>query len=367
MLHERKDLSQILVLIPALDPDEKMIRYVRNLEQEGFSHILLVDDGSGKEHQKYFEELAEDEQVQVLHHDKNHGKGRALKNGFLWCMKNFAECAGVVTADCDGQHGAEDTRKVAEALSTYPREWILGSRDFSREQVPWKSRCGNRITTAVFALLYGRWISDTQTGLRGIGRSYLRELGGLAGDRYEYEIQMLIYGARHGVTFRNVTIETIYINDNESSHFHPFRDSVKIYRVILGTFFRYLLSSLSASLIDIGLFTVFNGWLFSGMELKWNILCATVSARIISSLYNFSVNRKLVFAASGNVMRMMFGYYTLVVIQMGCSAGLVYLLTRCLGGWSVPSKIIVDSLLFLVSYQIQQRWIFGRDSGEVKK
>lgn len=363
MANNEKDISRVLVLIPALDPDEKMVRYVRNLEQEGFTHILLVDDGSSKQYQRYFEELEADDQVQVLHHEKNQGKGSALKNGFRWCLEHFPEAAGVVTADCDGQHGAVDTRRVAMELMEYPEAWILGSRDFQQEQVPWKSRFGNRITTAVFALFYGKWLPDTQTGLRGIGRDYLKVLSELVGERYEYEIRMLIYGARNNVKFRKVTIETIYINDNETSHFHPFRDSVKIYRVILGTFFRYLLSSLSASLIDLGIFAVCSQLLFSGWELGRNVFCATVIARIMSSLYNFSVNRRLVFGASGNITGMMLGYYILVVLQMGCSAAFVYILTKCLGGWSVPVKILVDSCLFLVSYQIQQRWIF-RDQKE---
>ena len=358
MTNDQKDISRVLVLIPALDPDEKMVQYVRNLEQEGFTHILLVDDGSSQQHQRYFEELEADDQIRVIHHEKNEGKGSALKNGFRWCLEHFPEAAGVVTADCDGQHGAVDTRRVAMELLEHPKDWILGTRNFDREQVPWKSRYGNRITTAVFALFYGKWLQDTQTGLRGIGTDYLRALCELPGERYEYEIQMLIYGARDPVEFREVTIETIYINDNEMSHFHPFCDSIKIYRVILGTFFRYMMSSLSASLIDLGIFTVCSGLLFSGWELGSNVCCSTVIARVISSLYNFSVNRRLVFAASGNIIGMMLGYYILVVLQMGCSAAFVYILTKCLGGWSVPVKILVDSCLFLVSYQIQQRWIF---------
>ena len=182
---------------------------------------------------------------------------------------------------------------------------------------------------------------------------------GLDGERYEYEIRMLIYAARHRIPFREVTIDTIYINDNETSHFRPFHDSVKIYRVILGNFLKYTLSSLSASLVDI--FALFQVWLLSGLELKWNVLLSTIVARAVSSLYNFLVNRAIVFRASGSLARMAAGYYALVMVQMGCSAGLVYLLTRLAGGYAVPVKILVDTLLFLISYQIQHRWIFRGD------
>lgn len=357
----KHEFSDILVLIPAYDPDEKMISYVRNLEQEGFEHILLVDDGSRLECKWCFEELEADEQVNVVHHPVNCGKGRALKNGFGWVLEHMPDCVGVVTADCDGQHSPKDAAKTARALIAHPDELILGTRDFKQEQVPFKSRYGNRITTAVFALFYGKWLNDTQTGLRGVGRSHLEEMCGLDGERYEYEIRMLIYAARNRIPFREVTIDTIYINDNETSHFRPFHDSVKIYRVILGSFLKYTLSSLSASLVDMGIFALFQMWLFSGLELKWNVLLSTIVARVFSSLYNFSVNRSFVFRASGSLVRMAAGYYTLVVVQMGCSAGLVYLLTKLAGGYAVPVKILVDTFLFLISYQIQHRRIFRGD------
>ena len=357
----KHEFSDILVLIPAYDPDEKMISYVRNLEQEGFERILLVDDGSRQECRWCFEKLEADEQVTILRHSVNCGKGRALKDGFRWALEHMPECVGVVTADCDGQHSPEDTVKTARALIDDPQELILGTRDFKQEQVPSKSRYGNRITTAVFALFYGKWLNDTQTGLRGVGRTHLEEMCRLDGERYEYEIRMLIYAARHRIPFREVTIDTIYINDNETSHFRPFHDSVKIYRVILGNFLKYTLSSLSASLVDMGIFALFQVWLLSGLELKWNVLLSTNVARAVSSLYNFLVNRAIVFRASGSLARMAAGYYALVMVQMGCSAGLVYLLTRLAGGYAVPVKILVDTLLFLISYQIQHRWIFRGD------
>ncbi len=357
----KHEFSDILVLIPAYDPDEKMISYVRNLEQEGFEHILLVDDGSRQECQWCFKELEGDEQVTILRHPVNCGKGRALKDGFRWALEHMPDCVGGVTADCDGQHSPKDTAKTARALIAHPDELILGTRDFKQEQVPFKSRYGNRITTAVFALFYGKWLNDTQTGLRGVGRTHLEAMCGLDGERYEYEIRMLIYAARHRIPFREVTIDTIYINDNETSHFRPFHDSVKIYRVILGNFLKYTLSSLSASLVDMGIFALFQVWLLSGLELKWNVLLSTIVARAVSSLYNFLVNRAIVFRASGSLARMAAGYYALVMVQMGCSAGLVYLLTRLAGGYAVPVKILVDTLLFLISYQIQHRWIFRGD------
>mgnify|MGYP004653765527 FL=1 len=351
--------KHILVVIPAWEPDEKMVSYVRELEQRGFENILLVDDGSTGESRRYFEILSGDSAVHVLHHEVNRGKGRSLRDGFEWCLKNMKDCRGVITADCDGQHSASDTEKMAKALILHPGEMILGTRKFDGEQVPWKSRFGNRITSFVFAVFCGKWLNDTQTGLRGIDAGLLPELCKLPGDRYEYEIRMLIFAVHKKVKFHELAIETIYLDDNRQSHFRPLQDSARIYGVIFGTFFKYLLSSLSASLIDLGIFSLLNIWLLKGCTLAENVAVSTISARIVSSLYNFSVNRKLVFRSRKNIGKAMAGYYLLAVIQMGCSAGLVYLLTKFTGQKAVLVKIIVDVFLFMISYHIQRRIIFS--------
>ena len=122
----------------------------------------------------------------------NQGKGRALKTAFSCLLNEYKpeEISGVVTVDADGQHSPEDPKRVAEALLE-EEALILGTRNFSKD-TPFKSRYGNHITTAVFALLYGKKIRYTQTGLRGIPYGFLAECLRLEGERFEYEIKMLI-------------------------------------------------------------------------------------------------------------------------------------------------------------------------------
>ncbi len=363
---QKKDglsMNNMLVLIPTLNPDEKLTKYVKELVQIGFHQILVVDDGSKEECQSIFQEVERLQEVTVVHHPENKGKGRGLKTGFSWCMENFEKCYGkkchgIITADSDGQHSPKDTKKVALALTESNSDIVLGTRDFNEKQVPFKSRYGNKITTLVFAALYGRMIHDTQTGLRGISMNLLQELCELSGERFEYEIRMLIFAARKKLPCKEVLIETIYIDENKETHFHPIKDSAKIYGVIFGAFFKYLLSSLSASLLDMGLFSVFHLWVLGGLKLGMNVLWSTILARIASSIYNFSVNRKVVFGAKGSFWKQLILYYALVVIQMGASAGLVYVFTSLISGYAILVKMVVDTCLFLISYQIQQRFIF---------
>ncbi len=360
MENDRKILNNVVVLIPSLDPDEKLIQYVHKLTCNQWRQIVIVNDGSASEKGHIFEQLHQLQGVTVITHDINKGKGRALKTGFDYCMQNYRDCIGIVTADSDGQHSVKDVIKTAEQLVSTPDSMILGTRDFNQDNVPGRSRFGNKTTTVVFQLLYGKRIHDTQTGLRGIGMEQMRELSTVKGDRFEYEIRMLISTAQEKREIVEVPIETIYLDDNASSHFHPIKDSLRIYGVMFACFMAYLISSLSAALIDMIVFVLLNGWIFTMLPDNKNIAFATFGARVVSSAFNFIMNHKVVFGSNQSMKDTAFKYYGLVIIQMCCSAGLVILFTHIVFWNTILIKVIVDSILFLVSYQIQQHFVFDR-------
>lgn len=241
------------VLIPTYNPTERIIEVVRSLISAGFERLIIVDDGSRPECSPIFAALAEMPQCTLLHHDVNRGKGRGLKTGFAYILEHMPECCGVVTTDDDGQHSPEDILRCAEKMEQSGRA-VLGARDFTGDDVPPRSRFGNNCTRFVFRALCGIRITDTQTGLRALPISYLPALAKLSGERFEYETNMLLEMKRLGLPFDEVRIQTIYNDKNSGSHFHPLRDSIKIYVVI----FRFMLSSGICSLIDIGLFTLIN-------------------------------------------------------------------------------------------------------------
>lgn len=351
---------QFIVVIPSYQPEGLLIQYVRELKEAGIKRILLVDDGSGEEYRAIFDDCEKESGVTVLRHDTNCGKGKALKTGFTWCLESEDDFLGIVTADSDGQHRTDDILKIIDELAKDQTQLVLGVRDFTGKHVPSKSRFGNLLTIKMFHLLHGKRVSDTQTGLRGIGKELLPTVASLPGQRFEYEMGMLIYAARHNVPILEVPIETIYERNNEGTHFRPIVDSIKIYGLLFTGFLRYLISSLSASILDIGCFTILNLFIFRSASLGVNVYASTILARIISSFYNFLVNRKVVFGASeGNIAKQAIKYYTLAVCQLLCSAGLVYLLTKSLHLNATIVKIVVDTVLFFVSFQIQNRLIFN--------
>ncbi len=353
-----------LIVIPALNPKSDLIKYVDTLLEHGYPRILVVDDGSRDDCRYIFDEISEKSGCKVIRHPVNLGKGKALKDAMSYFLDEYPahnhqmdRPYGIITVDSDGQHIVEDVNKVAAAMSQNPDSLILGARDFDLETVPWKSSFGNKCTVVALKLFIGGNISDTQTGLRGIPDKLIERFSTLSGDRFEYETVMLIDAIRTGASIIEVPIRTVYINENSETHFHPIKDSFKIYRVILGTFFKYILSSLSSFLVDYGIFCGLIAALGrTEMTQTRSVWISTVVARIISSLFNYTVNKKLVFKSRRGPVTL-FQYYALCVIQMGASAGLVSLIG--LSAFPVQlAKIIVDTLLFIISYRLQNRFIF---------
>ena len=364
------DLSKVSVVLPSLDPDEKLTAVIDGLLEYGFQDIILVNDGSREEKLHYFTDAAAAHpEITLLTHEVNRGKGAALKTAFSWFLANRPQGLGVVTVDGDNQHHPEDTRACAIHMLETGRV-TLGCRDFSLPDVPPRSRFGNRTTSLVFKLFCGITLSDTQTGLRAIPRSAVETFTQVYGDRFEYETNMLLAMKTAGIPFDEVKIRTVYIEENKSSHFHWLRDSWRIYKLILAHFFRYTLSSLVCAgvdtvsywLLSLGLSGVLSGFALTA--------AAGAAARIISSLVNFFLNKNMVFRTKVSTGRALIRYYALAIPQMGAQILLtqgIYTLFRVsdhAGGIRTLWYVVVMVVLYFISYTIQQRWVFAPQKSE---
>lgn len=365
---EKHAAEQAVILIPSLEPDDRLPAYIQKLKEGGFAHIVVVDDGSGPSYQPVFEQAEKVKDTIVLHHEINRGKGVALKTGYRYIIENLPDISGVITADADGQHTVRDCLHLAEELITGKRALYLGSRDFNLENIPPKSRKGNKITSAVFKLLYGQYLPDTQTGLRAFRKEELPFMTGVDGERYEYEMKVLIACSRSGIPMIPVTIETIYENDNAGTHFHPVRDSWRIYKVILGSFFRFMSVSLVCFLIDQILALVLRKWILPPAGLTrgtmMNLQVSGWSARLFSSVINFMLNKNLVFQMKGKAGKPALRYALLCIAVITISNAGVWMLGQ-IGMADWIAKILMDTMLYFLSYQAQERWVFkeGRADG----
>lgn len=364
--------NQTAVVIPAYKPDDRLPPYVQALLDAGIGKIVIVDDGSGQDYRDLFARIPAHKSVHVISYEPNGGKGVALRRGMSYVLQECPQQQYVVTADSDGQHTVKDVLRMAEAMAGDSTGLLLGSRDFTQPDVPFKSRNGNRITSTVFKLLYGQWVSDTQTGLRGFARELLPMMTAVKGDRYEYEMNVLIECAHRKVPMRTLPIQTVYENNNEGSHFRAVRDSARIYGVILAGFLRFISASLLSFLVDYALYLLFNNVLrraAPGLESQFHFLVlqfvprialATVAARVLSGVFNFAVNRKFVFQDQSSVKRSFPRYLVVFFLNMALSAALTSSLHLWFGFSDNLIKIPVDILLFFLSYTLQQRWVFSK-------
>ena len=353
------------VLIPAYKPPEAFLDYAMALRAAGIRDILVVDDGSGEQYAPLFDRLRQLDGCEVIGYPANRGKGSAIKYGFAHLRRTRPQCQVVVTADCDGQHTAEDVLRVAQEAAEHPGQLVLGVRNFARTAdgtpVPLRSRLGNFCSTVVFWLLFHFWLPDTQTGLRGFSASLLEAFGTVPGSRYEYETEVLTFCMRAHIPLRTLPITTVYENRNAASHFHPLRDSMRIMAVMLRDFGRFLLSSLGSAVVDVLL-----AWflmdalrpLLPGENFA-RIAAATIGARLVSMLVNYTLNRKLVFRQQKQNRTSFVRYLLLCVCIMLLSSGFVYLTARYWMWNEKAAKLVGDCLLFLLGYQIQKVWVFA--------
>jgi len=342
------------IVIPAYEPNDNLLKLILDIKENSNYEIILIDDGSSIQCKPIFH-LARNKGCIVLTHTSNQGKGAALKTAFSYLLQNLEE-DGVICADCDGQHTWNDIKKIAEAIPFHKTSIILGSREFIGK-IPIRSLIGNKITRGIFSLVSGCKVPDTQTGLRGFSSQMLTWLVQLKGNHYEYEMNQLLEAKSVGYQLYSVPIQTIYENNNESSHFRPIRDSIRIYFPIL----KFSLSSMSCGIIDFVLLFFLN-------SLTNNLFLSVVIARVISSLFNYLLNKNIVFNSKDQLHRFVFvKYYILVICILICNYLLLSFFVNVMNLSLVSGKLLTECILFAFSYFIQQRFIFGYHKLEIPR
>ncbi|HEX2549384.1 MAG TPA: bifunctional glycosyltransferase family 2/GtrA family protein, partial [Gammaproteobacteria bacterium] len=311
-------------------------------------HIIIVNDGSTGKSRDIIEEVSSYPNVTIIHHAVNMGKGQALKTAFQHYLAHFSDqSAGVVTADADGQHSPDDIQKIAASLPQANNGILLGSRQFDTK-TPLRSRLGNSISAKIFQLIMRKSLRDTQTGLRGISRSLIKNLSEISGSCYEYELNMLVYAIKNKITITEIPIKTIYLDDNKSSHFNPLIDSLKVYFV----FFRYILGSLSSAGVDFLFFTLF--YFFTH-----HLFFSVAGSRVISGTFNFILCKSIIFKSKDNFMPEFIKYISLAVFSMLLSYVLIDALTKNHLLNVYYGKLIADVCIFMMNFTIQRLFIFS--------
>lgn len=332
-----------IVLIPSYEPDDKLIELIDKLIKEDVS-IIVIDDGSGENYKNIFEQIIN--KVKFISYAQNRGKGYALKTGLKYIKDNFKEEYIVVTMDSDGQHRVEDAMKLCGYIEQNPQKLVLGKRPRGKN-TPLRSKIGNGITKVIYRMSTGVKIYDTQTGLRAFSNVLIDRLIEIEGDRYEYEMNVLLVLPKEGVDIKEIEIKTIYIDNNSKSHFNTFKDSIRIYKQII----KFSLASLSSFVIDYISYTLLT-------LLTQNIVLSNIVARVISGTANFTMNKKLVFKHKGSTYKSASQYFLLAITILALNTSILYVFVNICGWNAYASKILVETVLFIFSWIVQNRIIF---------
>lgn len=333
-----------IALIPAYEPDKKLIELSKELCDKDFS-CIIVDDGSGENYENIFNQCKN--YAHIISYQKNIGKGYALKTGLNYIRNKFTDYV-VVTVDSDGQHKIEDAEKLAVYAMNNKSTLLLGMRKRSKE-TPLRSRIGNSLTRIIYRLSTHLDIYDTQTGLRAFSENLVEEMLKIDGNKYEYEMNVLLNFARNNIEIKEIEIQTIYIENNKSSHFNVIKDSIKIYKEII----KFSLSSISSFTIDYVLYSIF-AILFN------NVILSNILARIISSNYNFFINKFIVFKSDKSIVKSYISYFLLVIIMLVLNTIILNFLVNFMGINKYVAKVITEVTLFTVNWLVQKKIVFKK-------
>lgn len=343
----------VTVVIPAYRPNHALTEVVSALLERGIGSIIVIDDGSGPDFLAIFDQLALRQEVHIMRHGVNLGKGAALKTAINQVLAFQPDSIGAVTADADGQHDPDDIVRVCHRFLESPGALVLGVRAFQGHdpeiKIPLRSRIGNSLTRRVMHLVLGQKLTDTQTGLRAIPRAMLPGLLRLTTTGYEFELEMLISAKHQSIPVVEQPIRTIYEPGNPASHFQPWRDSMRIYFVLL----RFSMISLVTALIDnVTFYLVFHG--------LGNIALAQIAARTAAVAFNYRAVRHAVFFSEQKHSVVLPPYLALVAVNALLSYTGIRLLSYYTPLSVLQSKILTESLLFLINFTIQRDFIFTR-------
>lgn len=327
------------IIIPAYNPDYHLINLVKKLKKY---NIIIVDDGSKSK--EIFKSL---NNITILKHEVNKGKGQAMKTAMEYVYKNTKE-EGIIFVDADGQHKPKDIEKIINIFNRNKDSIILGIRQFDKE-VPFKSRMGNKITKYLFRLFTGKNIQDTQTGLRALNTKYIPFLLKIEGNRYEYEMNMLLEIVSNKINIIEVPIETVYEDKkNSTSHFKVIKDSFLIYK----KFLKFILSGLICFIIDYLSFIILIKLL---KQNPTNIFISNIIARFISATINYNINKKIVFKSNKKSV------YEYIMLSLGIILINSLILNIFISKMNINiyiAKILIELILFIINFIIQNNIIF---------
>jgi glycosyltransferase involved in cell wall biosynthesis len=217
--------ERVAVLIPALNAARTLTDVVVEARRR-LEPVIVIDDGSTDG----TGDAARAAGATVLRHEKNRGKGGALKTGFAWALEHGFD--GVITLDADGQHLASEIPKFLAERAAGGADLIIGGRSHLFGGMLPRRRMANRFSAASIAFASGTPITDSQSGFRFYSANLLRNLA-LRTDGFDLESEVIVRAGRRGYRIVTIPIELGFVNGISTSHYKPLKDTLRIAWTVL--------------------------------------------------------------------------------------------------------------------------------------
>lgn len=217
-------MSRVCIVVPAYNEEKRIGEVLSGTDGLGLE-VLVVDDGSSDGTAR----VARAHSCHLLSHEKNQGKGAAIRTAIPWILERGFDAA--VFLDADGQHLATEVTRFVEEFERSGADLIVGTRMHENSAMPLVRKFSNRISSGLVSLLAGTRVTDSQSGFRLLSARLLRRIASSGGKGFDLESEMIIDAVRGGMRYAEVPISCIY--KDEKSHYRPVRDSAQFLALVV--------------------------------------------------------------------------------------------------------------------------------------
>jgi len=151
-------MKKAFAIIPAYNEEKNVREVVLRLKKIPGIEPVVVDDGSTDSTAEVAKKLG----VVVIRHEKNRGKGEAIRTGLGYALGE-GDADYVVTIDADMQYPPEEVAKLLKKLEDGKVDFVSGFRN--PKEIPYANRFGNFVWKIFFNFLFKANFKDTNCGL----------------------------------------------------------------------------------------------------------------------------------------------------------------------------------------------------------
>jgi glycosyltransferase involved in cell wall biosynthesis len=209
-----------LAIIPALNAERTLPKVLDEARRQ-IEPVVVIDDGSSDR----TGDVARAGGAVVLRHERNRGKGAALKTGFAWALQNGYD--GVVTLDADGQHLPSEIPKFLREREIGGADLIIGGRAHLFQHMLPRRRNANRFSAWCISKCAGVPIPDSQSGFRYYSADLIRAMK-LRADGFDMESEVIVRAGRRHFRIVTIPIELGFVDGIATSHYKPLKDTLRI-------------------------------------------------------------------------------------------------------------------------------------------